>query len=100
MWGRLLSCGRLLIGLPGIEANSKVVKMRVTAWGFIAALALSTQSAGGTDLMLRGKVVMEDGSPPGRAVAIERWCDSHTGAVETVTNRKGEFTMARLRGVV
>ena len=35
---------------------------------------------------------MEDGSPPGQTVAIERWCEEHSGVIETITNRKGEFT--------
>ena len=58
----------------------------------VAALALSVQPAYGTDLLLHGKVVMEDGSPPGRSVSIERQCHGAIPALVTTTSRKGEFT--------
>src|SRR5437773_4842961 len=67
--------------------------MRGTLWGMVAALAFSVQPADGTDLLLHGKVVMEDGSAPEQAVSIERQC--HGAATTTListTNRKGEFT--------
>src|SRR5260370_34836076 len=67
--------------------------MRGTLWGIVAALALFIQSGSGTDLLLYGKVVMEDGSPPGHAVSIERQClGAEARALVSTTNRKGEFT--------
>jgi len=66
--------------------------MRGTLWGIVAALALSVQPADGTDLLLHGKVVMEDGSPPERAVSIERQCHgAATTSLISTTNKKGEF---------
>jgi tetratricopeptide (TPR) repeat protein len=67
--------------------------MRGTLWGIVAAFALSMPPAGATDLVLHGKVVMEDGSPPGKAVSIERQClGAEARALVSTTNRKGEFT--------
>src|SRR5258706_1579690 len=67
--------------------------MRGILSGVVTALVLCIQPALGTDLLLHGKVVMEDGSPPEHAVSIERQC--HGAATTTLvatTNRKGEFT--------
>jgi Ca-activated chloride channel family protein len=67
--------------------------MRGTIWGLGAALVLSVQPADGTDVLLHGKVVMEDGSPPERAVSIERQCHgAATTSLIATTNKKGEFT--------
>ena len=64
-----------------------------TAWLLLAAsLALVLPKAGECAL-LRGKVVMEDGSPPGKAVPIERFCQ--TGVLQVgVSDRKGLFVVA------
>ncbi|MDP8981525.1 MAG: hypothetical protein M3O35_13150, partial [Acidobacteriota bacterium] len=67
--------------------------MRGALSSIVAALALSMQPAGATDLLLHGKVVMDDGTPPGRAVSIERQClGAEARALVATTNRKGEFT--------
>lgn len=40
-----------------------------------------------------GRVVMEDGSPPPKAVLIQRYCGSGRVMVEATTNRKGEYVL-------
>src|SRR5215472_14479102 len=43
-------------------------------------------------LILRGKVVMQDGSPPPKSVGIERLCsDSYGDAPGPPTDKKGEY---------
>src|SRR6187549_1090545 len=39
-----------------------------------ACLFLSAIPATGSNILLRGKVVMQDGSAPGKSVTIERFC--------------------------
>jgi Flp pilus assembly protein TadD len=62
---------------------------------YFAALALGLISplAGDTyQLILRGKVVMQDGSPPPKSAGIERICsDAYGSAPGPVTDKKGEY---------
>ncbi len=46
--------------------------------------------------MLRGKVVMEDGSPPLKTVLIERYCGGNNVIREAITDRNGRFLMRRM----
>lgn len=57
---------------------------------FLAALAL-TRHAEANSLILRGKVVMEDGSPPNRSIGIERFCHDTGGQRESQTDKKGDY---------
>ncbi|HEY7338062.1 MAG TPA: tetratricopeptide repeat protein [Bryobacteraceae bacterium] len=56
-------------------------------------LCLIQPAAGDTyQLILRGKVVMQDGTPPGKSVGIERVCtDVQGSAPGPVTDKKGEY---------
>ena len=57
-----------------------------------ALLGLALPMSGAT-VLLRGKVVMEDGSPPGKAIPIERFCQ--TGAAQVgISDRKGLFVVS------
>jgi VWFA-related protein len=42
-------------------------------------------------LLMRGKVVMEDGSPPDRSIGIERFCHDTGGQREAQTDKKGNY---------
>jgi len=55
-------------------------------------LCAGLQTAAAADLFLHGKVTLEDGSPPGKPVTIERVCiDSPDPIRESITNAKGEY---------
>lgn len=60
----------------------------------VAALLFILPLAQGTDynLIIRGKVTMPDGSPPPKAVGIERICSDVYGSEPgPITNKKGEY---------
>jgi tetratricopeptide (TPR) repeat protein len=73
-----------------------MVRMRMLPCvGLVAALSGFIQPAAGDTypVIVRGTVVMDDGSPPPFTVAIERICsDSAGSAPGPITNKKGEFT--------
>jgi tetratricopeptide (TPR) repeat protein len=70
------------------------VNSKPVFFAFIAALFSVLPLARGTDylLIIRGKVTMQDGSPPPKAVGIERICsDVYGSAPGPLTNKKGEY---------
>ena len=56
-----------------------------------ASLLLPGPLAMGSVTMLRGKVVMEDGSPPPQTVGIERLCVELNPVHVSSTNKRGEY---------
>ena len=65
--------------------------IKAAAWAnLVAGLALVALPAAGDTLLLRGKVVMEDGSPPDKAIGIEEFCQNGVRQV-AVADRKGLF---------
>jgi len=56
-----------------------------------ALLTLLVPSALANTLLMRGKVVMEDGSPPNRSIGIERFCYDTGGQREAQTDKNGNF---------
>ncbi|MCX6622621.1 MAG: hypothetical protein NTY38_16440, partial [Acidobacteria bacterium] len=58
-----------------------------------AALCLAVCQAPAQTWLLRGRVVMEDGSLPPGTVAIERICEGMDPVHETVTGREGRFQL-------
>jgi Ca-activated chloride channel family protein len=62
-----------------------------TGWTALLVCA-GLQTAAAADLFLRGKVTLEDGSPPGKPLTIERVCiDSPDPIRASTTNAKGEY---------
>ncbi|MBI5086409.1 MAG: VWA domain-containing protein [Acidobacteria bacterium] len=61
--------------------------------GAVAGVWLAGVPALGQFSNSRGKVVMEDGSPPPKPVMIQRNCGSGRVTIEGTTNRAGEFQM-------
>jgi Flp pilus assembly protein TadD len=60
----------------------------------LASLAVSIQPAAADtfEVILHGKVMMKDGSPPPHSVGIQRLCsDSYGDVPGPITNKKGEF---------
>ena len=59
----------------------------------LVVCCLAGTAAGDTYiLILKGKVLMQDGSPPPKTVSVERYCsDSAGSAPGPITNRKGEY---------
>ncbi len=68
-----------------------LMRLALLAGVFLAAFAL-TPSAEANSLVLRGKVVMEDGSPPNRSIGIERFCHDTGGQRESQTDKKGDYS--------
>ncbi|HUA21698.1 MAG TPA: hypothetical protein VMB25_23295 [Bryobacteraceae bacterium] len=67
---------------------------RLVFFAFVAALFSFLPLAQGTDypLILRGKVTMQDGSPPPKPVGLERICsDAYGSEPGPLTNKKGEY---------
>jgi Tfp pilus assembly protein PilF len=61
----------------------------------LAAFVCSSQPGAAEvyPLILRGKVTMQDGSPPPKSVGIQRLCSDGMGSAPgPITNAKGEFT--------
>jgi len=56
-----------------------------------ALLALLVPVATANTLLMRGKVAMEDGSPPNRSIGIERFCHDTGGQRVAQTDKKGYF---------
>ncbi len=56
--------------------------------GTVAARHVSGETI---PVIVRGKVTMQDGSPPPATVGIQRLCDENGSAPGTVTNKKGEY---------
>ena len=60
----------------------------------IASVAVSVQTAAADTykVILRGTVMMQDGSPPPKSVGIQRICsDSYGDAPGPITDKKGKF---------
>jgi Tfp pilus assembly protein PilF len=70
-----------------------MLSVRLLSGASVALLCLIPPVAGDTyQLILRGKVVMQDGSPPPKSVGIERVCtDVQGSAPGPVTDKKGEY---------
>ncbi len=66
--------------------------IRVSVLAAIGVLAASGPVARAQEVYIRGKVVMEDGSPPPKAVAIYRVCPSRLAVWVAGTNKAGEFS--------
>ncbi|HEY6346288.1 MAG TPA: tetratricopeptide repeat protein [Bryobacteraceae bacterium] len=66
---------------------------RLPSWPIVCLLGLAALAFGDTyTLILRGKVVMADGSPPPKSVGIERACSDIQGSAPgPVTNKNGEY---------
>ena len=71
---------------PFARAKTRRIWLPLAA-ALLAAASLQTAAA---TTLVRGRVVMEDGSPPGKPVGIERYCLTGVGQVG-VTDRKGAF---------
>ena len=74
-------------------AASGCARLLVSGSLAVGFLCLIQPAAGDTyQLILRGKVVMQDGSPPAKSVGIERVCtDVQGSAPGPVTDKKGEY---------
>jgi len=59
--------------------------------GVISEFFILILPAGANTLLMRGKVVMEDGSIPNRSVRIERFCHDTGGQGVTQTDKKGNY---------
>ena len=57
----------------------------------LSGLLLSILPAAANTLLMRGKVVMEDGSAPSRAIGIERFCHDNGAQREAQTDKKGNY---------
>ena len=72
-----------------------VFRYRIRGWvivaGTAALFAPASYLQGQSTRDLTGKVVMEDGSPPPKPVAIERVCGGRSPVRVTGTNKQGEF---------
>src|SRR5580658_11256513 len=66
---------------------------RLPFWPIACLLGFATVALGDTYiLLLRGKVVMADGSPPPKSVGIERVCSDIQGSAPgPITNKNGEY---------
>src|SRR5689334_6074181 len=61
--------------------------------GFLVGVWLLPLPLAGNTAVLRGKIEMEDGSPPNRAIGIERYCQNGARQV-AVADRKGVFVFS------
>ena len=70
-----------------------MVPMRIFLGLYLCLLCLSNPAAGDSyQVILRGSVKMQDGSPPPKSVGIQRICsDSAGSAPGPITDRKGGF---------
>lgn len=59
--------------------------------GVISGLLIMTLPASANTLLMRGRVTMEDGSPPNRTIGIERFCHDTGGHREAQTDKNGYF---------
>ncbi len=59
--------------------------------GVISGLFALAPSAAANSQLMRGKVVMEDGSPPNRSVGIELFCHDTGGQRISQTDKKGYY---------
>jgi len=59
--------------------------------GVISGLLLSILPAAANSLLMRGKVVMEDGSAPNRSIGVERFCNDTGAQREAQTDKKGNY---------
>jgi Ca-activated chloride channel family protein len=59
--------------------------------GVIAGLFVLAPSASANNQVMRGKVVMEDGSPPNRSIGVERFCHDTGAQRESQTDKKGAY---------
>jgi len=59
--------------------------------GVIFALVVFILPAAANTLLMRGKVVMEDGSPPNRSIRIELFCHDTGGQGVSQTDKKGNY---------
>ena len=59
--------------------------------GVISGLFVLILPAAGNTLLMRGKVVTEDGSIPNRSIRIERFCHDTGGQGVTQTDKKGNY---------
>ena len=57
----------------------------------VSGLLLSILPAAANTLLMRGKVVMEDGSIPNRSIGIERFCHDNGAQREAQTDKKGNY---------
>ena len=59
--------------------------------GVICGLSILILPAAANTLLMRGKVVMEDGSAPNRSIGIERFCHDNGAQREAQTDKKGNY---------
>ncbi|MEO5922566.1 MAG: VWA domain-containing protein [Bryobacteraceae bacterium] len=64
------------------------MRQRTNVQIVVASLLLGTLPASGAFILLRGKVVMQDGSAPGKSVTIERFCYGRTGTTIAANAQK------------
>ena len=57
----------------------------------VSGLLLSILPAAANTMLMRGKVVMEDGSVPNRSIGIERFCHDNGAQREAQTDKKGNY---------
>ena len=71
-----------------------IVRSGARRWAVIAAVALLPTAGpawGQGAFSVRGKVAMEDGSPPPKPAIIERVCPGESPVEEARTDKKGEY---------
>jgi Ca-activated chloride channel homolog len=67
--------------------------VRLTLVAMAMAGGACAQISGWTTIFLHGKVTMEDGSPPPKAVVIERWCSDMIAPDNVAyTDKNGQYT--------
>jgi len=59
--------------------------------GVVSGLFVLAPCASANNQLMRGKVVMEDGSPPNRSIGIERFCHDTGAQRESQTDKKGAY---------
>src|SRR5580704_16611468 len=72
--------------------SSAVSALRFGILGTLCFIVL-LRPANATMVVFRGKVVMEDGTPPGRPVSIQRTCEGmdHALIEGTVSQKTGDY---------
>ena len=67
--------------------------MKMLGWGLVIACSLLPASGQSVNVIFRGKVVMADGSSPGKSVGTQRNCtDANGTAPGPLTDKQGVYT--------
>ena len=71
------------------------MKCFVLLLALFAVILLAKDRAGAGELVVKGRVTMEDGSAPPKRVGIERACGNWHSNAETLTDRQGRYQLRR-----